>query len=206
MYSDIFHLKRQVIQYFNAFESSEVYKTIIALMPSEQPHVIGAWTLQGVESVPQECWPMLTPMLPTVVSSWLDVLWVMDHSWYTHETVEREKPNSVAVLDTLKSVRLAPTTIPQIFFCLSQSPSERHSYTIHVSPILRYKHPSLPISSPSSALIVTSIRFHSIPLVSQCHGRAGVPNVLYAQCTLGKYTTHLNTLTQIHSHAFNPGI
>jgi hypothetical protein len=23
------------------------------------------------------------PMLPTVVSSWLDVLWVVDHSWYT---------------------------------------------------------------------------------------------------------------------------
>uniref|UniRef100_A0A8C7DTI1 Ig-like domain-containing protein n=1 Tax=Oncorhynchus kisutch TaxID=8019 RepID=A0A8C7DTI1_ONCKI len=34
----------------------------------------------GVESIPQGCWPMLTPMLPTVVSSWLDVLWVVDHS------------------------------------------------------------------------------------------------------------------------------
>jgi hypothetical protein len=54
-------------------------------------------TLQGVESVPQECWPMLTPMLPTVVSSWLDVLWLVDHSRYTWETVEREKPSSVAV-------------------------------------------------------------------------------------------------------------
>ena len=49
---------------------------------------------------------------PTVVSSWLDVLWVVDHSWYTRKTVEREKPSSVAVLDTLKPVRLAPTTIP----------------------------------------------------------------------------------------------
>ena len=37
-------------------------------------------TLQGVESVPQGCWPILTPMLPTVVSSCLDVLWVVDHS------------------------------------------------------------------------------------------------------------------------------
>ncbi|XP_064796889.1 glucosidase 2 subunit beta-like isoform X3 [Oncorhynchus masou masou] len=38
----------------------------------------GIWTLQGVESVPQGCWLMLTPMLLTVVSSWLDVLWVVD--------------------------------------------------------------------------------------------------------------------------------
>ena len=49
-------------------------------------------------------------MLPTVVSSWLDDLWVVDHSLYTQETVEREKPNSVDVLDTLKLVRLAPTS------------------------------------------------------------------------------------------------
>ena len=50
------------------------------LLPAEQPQFIGAWTLQGVESIPQGCWPMLTLMLPTVVSSWLDVLWVVDHS------------------------------------------------------------------------------------------------------------------------------
>uniref|UniRef100_A0A4W5MK21 Fibronectin type-III domain-containing protein n=1 Tax=Hucho hucho TaxID=62062 RepID=A0A4W5MK21_9TELE len=31
-------------------------------------HTYRTWTLQGVESVPQGCWPMLTPMLPTVVS------------------------------------------------------------------------------------------------------------------------------------------
>ena len=55
---------------------------------------------------------MLTPMRLTVVSSWLDVLRVVDHSWVTQETVEREKPSSVAVLDTLKPVHLAPTTIP----------------------------------------------------------------------------------------------
>ncbi|XP_045557405.1 pulmonary surfactant-associated protein A isoform X2 [Salmo salar] len=51
-----------------------------ANLEKEQPQFIGAWTLQGVESVPQGCWAMLTPMLPTVVSSWLDVLWVVDHS------------------------------------------------------------------------------------------------------------------------------
>ncbi|XP_064875903.1 uncharacterized protein LOC115130063 isoform X1 [Oncorhynchus nerka] len=46
----------------------------------EQPQFVRAWPLQGVESVPQGCWPMLTQMLPTVVSIWLDVLWVVDHS------------------------------------------------------------------------------------------------------------------------------
>ena len=52
------------------------------------------------------------PMLPTVVLSWLDVLWVVDHSRYTRETVERE--NTAALQpDTLKPVRLAPTTIPR---------------------------------------------------------------------------------------------
>ncbi|XP_064876158.1 grainyhead-like transcription factor 2b isoform X2 [Oncorhynchus nerka] len=38
------------------------------------------WTLQSVESVTQGPWTMLTPMPPTVVSSWLDVLWVVEHS------------------------------------------------------------------------------------------------------------------------------
>jgi hypothetical protein len=70
-----------------------------------------AWTLQGVESVPRGCWPMLTPILPTFVSNWLGVLWVVNHSWYTRETVECEKPSSVADLDTLKLVPLAPTSI-----------------------------------------------------------------------------------------------
>jgi hypothetical protein len=52
---------------------------------------------------------MLTPMLPTVVSSWLDVLWVVDHYFYTQGKVW--KSSSVAVLGTFKPVRLAPTTI-----------------------------------------------------------------------------------------------
>jgi hypothetical protein len=39
-------------------------------------------------------------MLPTVVSSWLDVLWVVDHSGYTRETVECEKLSSIAILET----------------------------------------------------------------------------------------------------------
>ena len=35
---------------------------------------------EDVESVTQRSWPMLTPILPTVVSSWLDVVWVLNHS------------------------------------------------------------------------------------------------------------------------------
>jgi hypothetical protein len=41
---------------------------------------------------------MLIPMLPTVVSSWLDALWVVYHSSYTWETVEREKPAALQFL------------------------------------------------------------------------------------------------------------
>ena len=47
------------------------------------------------------CWLQCFPQL----SSLLYVIWVVDHSWYTKETVESEKPSSVAVLDTLKPVR-----------------------------------------------------------------------------------------------------
>ncbi|XP_071030141.1 long-chain fatty acid transport protein 4-like isoform X1 [Oncorhynchus clarkii lewisi] len=34
---------------------------------TEEPQFVRSWTLQRVESVPQGCWPMLTPMLPPVV-------------------------------------------------------------------------------------------------------------------------------------------
>jgi hypothetical protein len=54
---------------------------------------------------------MLTPMIPTVVSSWLDVLWVVDHSWYTQKTVECEKPSSFC-RSWHKPVRRSPSTIP----------------------------------------------------------------------------------------------
>jgi hypothetical protein len=56
----------------------------------------------------------------TLACRWLDVLWVVDHSWYTQETVELEKSSSVAVLNTLKPVCLSPTTIPRskILQCL----------------------------------------------------------------------------------------
>jgi hypothetical protein len=103
-----FNIYTQCRKHYEHLPNIEMRSTL----PSEQPQFGGAWTLQGVKSVLQGCWPMLTRMNPTVVSSLLDVLWVMDHSSCTLETVEREKPSSVAVLDTLKPVCLAPTTIP----------------------------------------------------------------------------------------------
>ena len=79
--------------------------------PSEQPHILLGLALHKVSKVFHR--PMLTPMLPTVLSSWLDVLWVEDH--FLIHTGNRWvwKPRSVAVLETLKPVRLTPTTIPR---------------------------------------------------------------------------------------------
>jgi hypothetical protein len=49
----------------------------------------------------------------SVFNHWTAIGWwvVVDHSWYTRETVECEKPSSVAVLYTLKLVCLSPTTM-----------------------------------------------------------------------------------------------
>ena len=52
-------------------ECTKHYIELHALFPTEQPQFVRGWTLQGVESVPQGCWPMLTPMLPQL----LDGLW-----------------------------------------------------------------------------------------------------------------------------------
>jgi hypothetical protein len=59
----------------------------------------------------------------------------------THGKLEHEKPSSVAVLGTLKPVLLAPTTIPlskALKSRLAYSPSEWHTYTIHVSIVLHF--------------------------------------------------------------------
>ena len=58
---------------------------------------VGAWILQGVERVPQGCWLMLTPILPTVVSSWLDVLWVVDHSCHTWNILSVKNPAGLQI-------------------------------------------------------------------------------------------------------------
>ena len=154
------------------------------LLPSERPQFIRAWTLQGVESIPQGCWLMLTSMLPTVVSSWLDVLWVLDHSWYTLETVECENPSWVAVLDTLKLVRLAPTTIPRTrHLNILSCPFTLWMAHIH-NPILNCRKAlkslfnlSLPLHQHwlKWILQVTPIRDHSFQLNSPCQCTVCVP-------------------------------
>ena len=139
-----------------------VDKTLLpSSLPSKQPQFAGAWTLQGVESVSQGCWPMLTPLLPTVVSSWLDFLWVVDHSWYTQETVECEKLSSVAVLDTLKPVGLAPYLVQRHFNLLS-SPSMVHTHTIIVLIASRLKNLSW-VAQHSKALHLSSRGVNAVP-------------------------------------------
>ena len=105
------------------------------------------WTLQGVESVPQGFWLMLITMLSSVVSSWLDLLRVVDHSWYTQETGECGKTQQ-RCSSWRKAVHLAPTTIARSKAhksCLAHPLSEWHTYTIHVS---RLKNPSFNLSPP----------------------------------------------------------
>jgi hypothetical protein len=52
-----------------------------SLFPSELPQFVGPWTLQGVESVPQGCWPILTPML--------QVVWMSFGCWTILDTHEK---------------------------------------------------------------------------------------------------------------------
>ena len=64
----------QVLIYTECTKCQEHLHQLQSLLPSEQHQFVRAWSLQGVESIPQGCWPMLTPMLPTVMLSWLDVI------------------------------------------------------------------------------------------------------------------------------------
>ena len=56
--------------------------------------MVGAWNLQGVESVPQGCWRMLTPMPPSQVG-WMSFGWwtILD----THRTLLSVKKNPAAL-------------------------------------------------------------------------------------------------------------
>ena len=147
------------------------------------------------------CWKQFTgmlaqfdslTMLPKVVSSWLDVHWVVDHSWYIGETIGHGKPSSIACLDTLRAVRLAPTTIPHLkalkYLFLPIHPLNG-THTQSMSQLSKnFKNPSLTCLLP---FIYTDwsgfnnwhqngiIAFTWIHLVSLCHGNL---DVLYTQC------------------------
>jgi hypothetical protein len=71
---------------FNSFEEALLaWKRTLPKQLNQYRHIYTDCTnhsehgLQGVESIPQRCWPMLTPKLATVVSRWLDVFWIMDN-------------------------------------------------------------------------------------------------------------------------------
>jgi hypothetical protein len=92
-------------------------------LPSKQSQFVRAWTLQGVKSVPQGCWPRSSTMLPTVVSSWLDVSsnaeWLDVHFWLVadggpfliHTGNCWAWTTQQRCCSWHKPVRLAPTTI-----------------------------------------------------------------------------------------------
>jgi hypothetical protein len=63
--------------------------------------------------------PMLTPMLPIVVSSWLNDLFGGGTILDTHGKLLSVKKSGVAVFDTLKLVCLAPYPVQRHFNLLS---------------------------------------------------------------------------------------
>jgi hypothetical protein len=115
---------------------------------------------------------MLAPMIPTVVSSWLDVLCVVDHSWHTQETVQCVKPSRVAVHDKNRyTCHLLSYPVEMQISCLAHSLSERHTYTIYVSIVSMIKllfnlSPPLHLHWLKRIWQVTSIRDHIFHLDS----------------------------------------
>ena len=80
------------------------------------------------------------------VSIWLDVVWVLDYSCYSQETIECEKASSAAVLDTIKPVQLAPATIPVSKALTSFVLPIHHlngTHAIYVSIVSRLQNPTL---------------------------------------------------------------
>ena len=176
-----------------------VYKTLGTFLilsctpfcPRNSLHFWGAWTKRCLKHTTGML-SMLTPMLPTLVSSWLYGPPPKRHSWYTRETVEREKPSSVALLDTLKPVHLALTTMPRSkalkYFVLQHSHFKWHTYTIHLLIESRLKNHYLTCllafiytdwSGDINKGSYLSPWFTWSVYVME---RAGVPNVLYTQC------------------------
>jgi hypothetical protein len=76
---------------------------LILCTPSPQPEYVVAWTLQGVERIPQGCWPMSTPIILTVVK-------LAGCPLSGGPLLSMKNPSSVPVLDTNRC--LATTTIP----------------------------------------------------------------------------------------------
>ena len=104
-------------------------------MSSEQSQFVGHGLYKVLKAFHRDagpCWLQCFPQLCQfdLIWSWQDVLWVVDHSWYTRETVALGNPSIVVVLDTLKPVRVTPTTITV----------QRHFYLLSCPFILRMAH------------------------------------------------------------------
>jgi hypothetical protein len=78
------------------------------------------------------CWLQSLPQLCQVGCIFF---WVVDHYWFTRDTLSVKNPAALQFLTHSNLVRLAPTTMPcsKALFCLAYSPSEWHTWTFHVS-------------------------------------------------------------------------
>jgi hypothetical protein len=156
-----------------------IYRTNTPFCP--QPQFVRARTLHGVESVPQGCWPMLTPILPTVVSGCLNVF-----GWWTILDTHRKllSVKNPTAFWFLTQTRAPGTYCPTLFkgtymFCLAHLPSEWH--TIHDSIVSRLKKTYLTCLLPFIYVDCSVfnkwrqwgiITFPWIHLVSPCHGKS----------------------------------
>jgi hypothetical protein len=111
----------------------------------------------------------VTTMFSTVVWSWLNVLWVVDHSWYTLDTHRAKNP---AALQFLIQTGVPGTYYHTPFkgteiFWLAHSPSEWHTYTI-LSPLFHLHSFEVDLTSDINTGSLLSPGF----TWSVCHGKS----------------------------------
>ena len=128
---------------------------------------------------------------PTVVSNWLDVLWVVDHSWYTQE----KKSSSNAVLDTNRCTwHLLPYPVQRHLHFLSCPLTLWMAYTIISWLKNNYLTCLLPfIYTDGSGFNKwhSEIRDHGVHLDSPGQSMSWKEQVFLMLCILGVLYTYL---------------